>query len=141
MPSIAYHSGYKYQLVESYSLQTPVRPGKAVDLDYLGLGLDGTLTIKRGYAWDGPSGPTFDTLNFMRGALVHDALYQLMREGHLDRAIYREVADRLLQTICLEDGMWKARAWLVYQGVRRFGDPSADPAHDRPVLRAPKGRA
>jgi hypothetical protein len=139
MPCLAYHSGYKYQLVETFTLPTPVRPGRAIDLDYLSLELDGTLTIKRGYAWDGPSGPTFDTLNFMRGALVHDALYQLMREGHLDRGIHREPADRLLQSLCIEDGMSKARAWLVYQGVHRFGDPAADPAHDRPVLRAPEG--
>jgi len=29
----------------------------------------------------------------MRGSLVHDALYQLMRDGHLDRATHREAAD------------------------------------------------
>lgn len=138
MPCIAYNSGYKYQLKEAYALATSIRPGNAIELDYLGLGLDGTLTIRKGYAWDGPSGPTIDTLDFMRGSLVHDALYQLMREGHLDRTSFREVADRLLQAICIEDGMPKFRAWVVYQAVHRFGNPASDPANDRPVIRAPK---
>lgn len=139
MPCIAYNSGYKYQLKEAYVLATSLRPEQAIELDYLGLGPDGTLTIRKGYAWDGPSGPTIDTADFMRGSLVHDALYQLMREGHLDREVYRDVADRLLQALCIEDGMSKWMAWLVYQGVHRFANPASDPAHDRPVIRAPKG--
>ena len=49
-------------------------------------------------AGDGPSGPAIDTKNFMRASLVHDALYQLMRLGTLDKS-RRQYADRLLQTI------------------------------------------
>jgi hypothetical protein len=62
-----------------------------------------------------------------------------MRESHLDHDTYREAADRVLQKICKEDGMWSLRAWWVYQGVRRFADPAADPADKRPVTLAPKG--
>ena len=65
-----------------------------------------------GYGRDGPSGPTLDTRDFIRGSLVHDALYQLMREGLLDHSIHRE------------DGMTALRAWWVYQGVRLFGNPA-----------------
>jgi predicted HicB family RNase H-like nuclease len=36
--------------------------------------------------------------------LVHDALYQLMRENYPDLNIHREAADRILQKICKEDG-------------------------------------
>jgi hypothetical protein len=89
--------------------------------------------------WDGPSGPTIDSLTFMRGSLVHDALYQLMRENHLNHSEYREPADRVLQKICKEDGMWSLRAWWVYHGVRLFADPAADPADKKPVTRAPEG--
>jgi len=46
---------------------------------YLKLDGDGQFEFSKGYAWDGPSGSTVDTLNFMRGSLVHDALYQLIR--------------------------------------------------------------
>ena len=138
MECIAYREGYKYQLNQSYSIQTEIKPKAAVDTEYLSLTLDGRLTVKEGYAWDGPSGPTIDTLNFMRGSLVHDALYQLMRERFLEHDTYREPADRLLQTLCKEDGMSTIRAWGVYHGVRLGGGPSADPANDKPVVRAPK---
>ncbi len=139
MKCIAYKDGYKYQLKEAYGVEIEIKPSSPIETDYIGLDTEGKLTIAKGYAWDGPSGPTIDTLNFMRGSLVHDALYQLMREGHLDHDVYRETADRILQRICKEDGMCSLRAWWVYQGVRLFADPAADPASKRPVIRAPKG--
>ena len=139
MRSVAYRSGYKYQLQEGYSLEISIRPAAAVGNDYITLDPQGALRIAKGYAWDGPSGPTIDTANFMRGALVHDALYQLMREGLLDHSLHREAADRILQSLCREDGMSALRAWWVYQGVRLFGKPASDPAQLRPVLWAPGG--
>jgi len=139
MKCIAYKAGYKYQLKETYTISIPIQPTALIDdLEYLQLDVDGNLTIKAGYAWDGPSGPTIDTPDFMRGSLVHDALYQLMREGRLDHEIYRGTADRILQDICKEDGMWSVRAWWVYQGVRLFADPAADPGSRKPIVRAPK---
>ncbi len=74
----------------------------------------------------------------MRGSLVHDALYQLMREGELDADVYKEPADRLLQAMCREDGMTSLRAWWVYHGVRLFGRPATDPANRKPITKAPK---
>lgn len=138
MGCIAYKAGYKYQLKEEYVARIEIKPGALIDTEYLALTPEGMLTVRKGYAWDGPSGPTIDTLNFMRGSLVHDALYQLMREHHLDKDQYRETADRLLQKICQEDGMSALRAWWVYQGVRLGGDPAADPANDKPLIRAPE---
>ena len=137
MECISYHGGYKYQLKQSYATDIPIKPVEPIETEYVALTTEGNLTIKNGYAWDGPSGPTFDTRNFMRGSLVHDALYQLMREGHLDPSQDREPADRLLQEMCKEDGMTALRAWWVYQGVHRWGSPSADPANSRPIKRAP----
>lgn len=138
MACIAYKTGYKYQLKKDYITTIDIKPDVPIDTKYLALTVDGTLTIRDGYAWDGPSGPTIDTLNFMRGSLVHDALYQMMREGHLDKDNYREAADRLLQKMCKEDGMSALRAWWVYLGVRWGGGPAADPANDKPVILAPK---
>ncbi|MGB7541306.1 MAG: DUF1353 domain-containing protein, partial [Burkholderiales bacterium] len=132
MKCIAYKGGYKYQLKQNCSVEIEIKPDKIISTEYLGLDMQGMLTIKRGYAWDGPSGPTFDTLTFMRGSLVHDALYQLMRDRHLDHNVYREAADRMLQKICKQDGMCSLRAWWVYHGVRLFADPAADPADRRP---------
>jgi hypothetical protein len=139
MDCIAYRSGYKYQLQDDYSIQIEAKPPAPIDTEYLTLTMNGLLTVKKGYAWDGPSGPTIDTPNFMRGSLVHDALYQLMRERLIDEETYRETADRLLQKICIEDGMSSLRAWWVYQAVHFFGEPSADPANDKPVIKAPEG--
>jgi len=137
MECIAYKGGYKYQLKEDYVTETRITPPTPIQTEYIALTSQGRISIKRGYAWDGPSGPTIDTLNFMRGSIVHDALYQLIREGHLEEGKYREPADRLLQKMCIEDGMSKLRAWWVYQGVRLGGGPAVDPAHDKPLTWAP----
>lgn len=137
MKFIIYKSGYKYQLSKEYIVEIGIRPLSDIITEYIELTSDGFLTIKRSYAWDGPSGPTIDTNNFMRGSIIHDALYQLMREKHLDHDKYREKADKLLQQVCIEDGMSAIRAWWVYQGVRFGGGPSADPANDKTFLVAP----
>jgi hypothetical protein len=89
--------------------------------------------LKKSCAWDGPSGPTIDTKGFMRGSLVHDGLYQLMRDGLLDHEEYRKDADLLLKAICLEDGMSRFRAWYVYHGVRLFAGSAATPRPRNPV--------
>jgi len=117
---------YKYTLYADYRHQTELRPVPPISTGLIALDSAGLLTIKKGYAWDGPSGPTIDTDNFMRGSLVHDALYQLMREQHLGQE-HREYADRLLREICLSSGMSEVRAWVVYQGVRLGGASSTKP--------------
>lgn len=94
------------------------------------------LSIKRGYCWDGPSGPTIDTENFMRGSLVHDALYQLFREISALR-VYRDDADRILERICIEDGMSTFRASLVYWGVKTWGARSAGEESEPPKFTRP----
>lgn len=118
---IHYRTGYKYQTSRPYyhRLKNGIESNAAIDTEFLSL-RDGILTIKPGYAWDGPSGPTIDTKNFMRGSLVHDALYQLIREGHLPRDA-KVSADNELRDVCIEDGMTRARAWWVHLAVHRFG--------------------
>ncbi|MFA5804958.1 MAG: DUF1353 domain-containing protein [Melioribacteraceae bacterium] len=139
MKCITYRGGYKYQIKETYTVQIEITPTVNINTEYIQLDTDGNLTLTKGYAWDGPSGPTIDTLTFMRGSLIHDALYQLMREEFLDHKFYRRTADVILRKICREDGMWFLRAWWVYAGVRLFADPAADPADKRPLTHAPKG--
>jgi hypothetical protein len=136
MKTIRYRSGYKYQLVEAYSVETEIRPDRLIDTDFIRLTPDGLLTVKFGYAWDGPSGPALDTRNFMRGSLVHDALYQLLREELLPGS-FREKADLELHRICREDGMSKFRAWYVLLGVRKGTGFAASPESRKPVRTAP----
>lgn len=117
---ITYLSGYEYQLAKDYSVATGIIPPKPINTKFMRMYKSGLLTLKAGYAWDGPSGPTIHTRSFMRGSLVHDALYQLMRDGCLGPE-FLEPADRLLQSLCREDGMTALRAWWVYKGVRMYG--------------------
>ena len=134
---ITYTDGWKYQLAEDYTCKINVIPPLNIKTEYIELLGDGTLTIRHGYAWDGPSGPTVDTKNFMRGSLVHDVLYQLIREKHLPLS-YRDKADRLLQEMCKEDGMWAIRAWYVYQGVSNWGEDAGIKHGAHKVSYAPK---
>ena len=135
-PSIKYRSGYKYQILEAYTCATRIFPGKDITTPWIRLNTAGMITIKKGFAWDGPSGPTFDTKTFMRGSLVHDALYQLIRDGHLEPSS-KARADELIREMCLEDGMGQARAWWVYQAVSRFGASSTMPSGGKSVEIAP----
>ena len=119
---------YKYQLMEKYVFETQWVLPHAVETGgrWVIMSKTGRLTIKKGYAWDGPSGPTIDTPNFMRGSLVHDACYQLMREKKLEQD-KRKPADVLFWLICQKDGMSKARADYVYHAVRTFGRGATKP--------------
>lgn len=117
---------YKYTLVQSYSREIDIQPEQKLGNNFLYLAPNGKLFISEGYSWDGPSGPTIDTKNFMQGSLVHDALYQLMREQFLDYK-YRKYADELLKEMCMEDSMSRLRAFFVYWAVRIFGASSAKP--------------
>lgn len=116
---IKYTDGYKYQLYSNYECNVDIYPTRDIKILFITLLTSGVLKIRKGYAWDGPSGPTFDTATFMRGSLIHDALYQLIRLNHLS-CTYREQADKELKKACLEDGMSKIRAWLIYRAVKRF---------------------
>lgn len=133
---------YKYTLQHDWSGTTETRPpdGRvAVEGDWVVLEADGTLSFREGYMWDGPSGPTIDTRTFMRGSLVHDGLYQLLREGLLGEPggrtwkRYRKLADVEMKIWTQRDGMnFLRRAW-VYRALRWFGGKAARPA-ERPSI-------
>ena len=146
---IEYRAGYKYQETKTYSILVDIHPPEDIISDFLRLSKKGTLRIIKGYAWDGPSGPTRDSKWNMRASLVHDALYQLIREGKID-VFYREYIDKLFYQILLEvgkklcktKGFWfkrtyKTRAWLYYKGVKKAGARFAKPGNTKPILTAP----
>ena len=53
MECISYKKGYKYQLVEAYTVKISIRPKKSVasPSEFIVLTADGLLTINKGYAW------------------------------------------------------------------------------------------
>lgn len=134
MEQIKYKSGYAYQLAEDYSINTGIFPPASVCDEFICLNRAGVLLLKKGYAWDGASGIAIDTPSFMRGSLVHDALYQLIGAGKI-AARWREDADSLLARLCTEDGMCTVRAWYVLRAVRAFGGSYA--SETRPIITAP----
>ena len=107
---------WKYELLVSEAAEVQI--SETVETEYLTLS-DEFLLVKAHYAWDGPSGPTFDRSENMRASLFHDALCQLIGEGLLDKK-YREYADKLFRQHCLEDGMKPWVAWCYYQAVRVY---------------------
>lgn len=132
---IYYKKGYKYQLEKSYQIFIDIL-NYNIESDFLKLDRNGFLTIYKGYAWDGPSGPTIDTSNFMRGSLVHDALYQLMREEKLPQK-YKKLADILLRRHCREDGMSDIRSNYIYWSVNKYANFATNPKNQKKVYEAP----
>jgi len=117
---------WKYELLKPMSIDVEMPKVRVEEHSFIYL-KDNQLTVRSHYAWDGPSGPTIDTPSFMRGSLFHDVLYQLIREGNIDHS-WKEYADRLLQRICIADGMSKFRTWYVYWGVHIFGEINLKPS-------------
>ena len=135
-PEIFYKNKYKYQLVHAYSTNVGIHPLQDVHFGFIELSASGRLTIHKGYAWDGATGLAFDTANFMRASLVHDALYELMRNEKLDRDWQKE-ADFQLKRIGLEDGMSAIRVWIHCTTLRWWGRYFTSPAKKKPVITAP----
>jgi len=134
--SIRYRGGYKYVLVQDAMEEIYIR-GYACANHFINLEPDGIMTIRRGYAWDGPSGPTLDDRSNMRGSLFHDAVYQLIREELLPPEC-QYAADKMLRNMCREDGMSAFRAWYYFEGVHWFGKNSCHPGNiAHPVMEAP----
>jgi len=115
---------WKYKLHSEEVVQTTIKPDALIITEFIQLDYNGELKIFAGYCWDGPSGPVLHRPDNMRGTLVHDALYQLMRENHLPQS-ERQQADEMLRSICLEDGMSPFWANLFYNTVRKHGAKAA----------------
>jgi hypothetical protein len=125
--------GYKYQVKRPFNIKLDITPAHVIDLPFVKMDLAGNTQILPGYAWDGASGPTWDSRDSMIGSLVHDVCYQMIRLGLID-ASYKEYADKVLHDLCTEDGMWSWRADYWRWAVLKFGDsscrPSAEPEEE-----------
>ena len=123
---------WKYQLHEDEVYVTDILPEKAIDTAFLDMTVDGVLTVRKNYTWDGASGPSFDSKSTFSASLIHDALYNLMRENLLDRR-HRKRVDQIFYEILISRGMSKFRARIWYRAVRKGAANAAK--HD--VLTAP----
>ena len=148
-----YQKGFQYQLTEDEVFKVPaaLTPKETIVTPFIHLTAEGTLNVRMGYAWDGASGPikAIDRFlqkvskwawkryvkKFIRGALCHDALCQMLRHG-LIPAEWLHAVNEFMFDILIEDGMarWRARAWVDTLDSMDF---YADPANKREVFTAP----
>lgn len=118
---------YKYEVKNTFATSIQLKPSQDLHNEYFSLFTSGLLTIKKGYRWDGASGPTIDTKSVIYASLIHDILYQMLRENQLNRLTWKDKADRELQRIMIEcgDNNWellnKFRAGYYYNAVKYFG--------------------
>lgn len=121
----------KYRVARDYEHQTDIL-GCDVKTEYIDLNPNGLLKIRAKWLYNGPSGPTYDSKDSMRGSAVHDALYYFMQMGLIEMK-YRHYADKLLHEILLEDGMSPFLAGIWYTGVRVAGAEYAKAGTEPPV--------
>jgi hypothetical protein len=69
--------------------------------------------------------------------LIHDALYQLLRNGTIP-SFFRTKADIILRDECIKDKMWKWRANAWFKVVNGLAGFAADPKNKKKIYLAPK---
>lgn len=110
---------YRFQVAETVTLDL-LHEFPDINFDWFTV-KGNKITIQKGYAWDGASGPTIDTKNTIKASLIHDCLYQAMRLGILDQS-YRKAADKELRDQ-MKTSKFRAKVW--YLAVRLFAAGSA----------------
>ena len=99
----------------------------------ISLDTNGVLTIHQGYHWDGVTGFKDQSNlggNRMFASLVHDALYNLMRDndyiGEIDRKEFQKRADNIFYELCIIDGTSKVITDFLAWFLERFGEGNSE---------------
>ena len=145
-----YRKGFKYQLAADVVFDLGAIPDEEVDKLYFSLDMNGILTAKKGYAWNGANVYP-DTRAILRGSCGHDAGLQIIGMNLLDKS-HKKTVDELLRKTYYEDllkvaesrgkiGRWLLRktarmlSKTVFTAVRWGGNPEG--MEPQPVLEAP----
>jgi len=131
-----YKGNFKYQLAEDEYCFVDIFPEKDITTDFIELKTNGWLKAKKGYSWDGASGPTWDDETNRTPSLIHDCLAQLIRQGKLPFQLVGK-SNELLAEMCITRGMWKSRAWYWIKGLSLTGGSFAKAKNARKVYYAP----
>jgi len=138
IPGVRAIHGHKWMLEDQWEFKTDLRIDLPNDVDYLELGSKkaqfygktGWIILKPGFTWDGPSGPTIDTDNWLKPSAEHDALYAGLKFGvfkdydvtleglKLNHEQIRKYADDLMYERLVENGVHEFRAGYSWAGVR-----------------------
>ncbi len=131
-----YRKGYKYQVYDAEEVfDTHLRPPSDIHTTFIDLSRTGKLTIRYGYAWDGPSGPVIDRKTNIRPSLAHDALYELSRWGVLDHNRWREY-DKVFAVELKKSGAWGITIWADLKGLELAKGAAAHPDARKKVYEA-----
>jgi hypothetical protein len=112
---MTYKSGYRYITQCAYVADLPATFNKDINSRFAAISAQ-QLIIMSMYAWDGASFILFQwcgtPARWLVPSLIHDALYQLVREGLIGRE-HREAIDRVFYAMLRERGV----SWLVATGA------------------------
>ena len=136
---IKHRAGYKHQLYgeENVFVQLVyIRPTERIVTPYCTIETDGWMEIKSWYAWDGASGPTWDTPTCDRGSLVHDCVADCIRDGYLPFETWK-LNDKELFNILKEDGMNSFRIGIWKSGLAIAAGGYAKKSSKRKILISP----
>jgi hypothetical protein len=121
---------YKYELLKNISVdcsEFKVLLKLNIEHDYYSI-RNGIITGKKGYRWDGCSGPTKDDETNMRASLPHDITYQAFTEALQFKELswftkfkIRRAIDKVFRRILKADGMKLIRRQGYYIAVRGAG--------------------
>lgn len=133
-----FQRGFKYLLKggvtgDEWWVMTPI---KGFEVTFRGFGQlykDGKLSLRFGWGWDGPSGPTWDTKSSLPTSAVHDFFYLCTRKGWLPINLKPEI-DKFLMDLGRYHGMWFIRTRLWFRGVSMFAFGSARRQEDKDEL-------
>ena len=114
---------YKFKVEENFSIELSF---KIPDFEHpYASSKDSILFVKKGYAWDGASGPIINTRDTLVASLVHDVLYQAMRLNLIKSSKEnRKIADKNFFEILKMHGVNSIRRKVWYFAVRLFGKKS-----------------
>ena len=125
---------YKFKVEENFSIELPF---KIPDFEHeYASSKDGILSVKKGYAWDGASGPIINTRDTLVASLVHDVLYQAMRLNLIKSSKEnRQIADKNFFEILKMNGVNSIRRKVWYFAVRLFGKKSTKGLQDNDKIK------
>jgi hypothetical protein len=107
----------KYTVWEDFSVKVIVQ-GFDVDGDFYHLHRNGTLDVKKGYPWDGPTG-AISTPDFVKASCIHDILCEMVNELKVPSWV-QSLADEQMRIVEKKEGMPALRRFWTYFAVRMY---------------------
>jgi hypothetical protein len=132
-----------FRVADTWEIQTQIATDRIIRTQWIDL-VKGLLVMKQGFCFEGSApGPKWllKALGILgkkskRGYCAHDAIYDLIRNGHIE-PFWKEAADDLMNEIHLKDRMARPAAKIVHRSVVSFADFAIDPANRIKIQTAP----